>query len=59
MTDKLTEDALHYHRFPIPGKSEVVATKPLATQSDLALAYSPGVAAPCLEIVNDPNQSFN
>ncbi|HYA19415.1 MAG TPA: NADP-dependent malic enzyme [Burkholderiales bacterium] len=59
MPDKLTEDALYYHRFPIPGKSEVVATKPLATQSDLALAYSPGVAAPCREIVDDPNQAFN
>ena len=59
MPDKLTEDALHYHRFPIPGKSEVIATKPLATQYDLALAYSPGVAAPCLEIVNDPNEAFN
>ncbi len=59
MPDKLTEDALHYHRFPIPGKSEVIATKPLATQSDLALAYSPGVAAPCREIVNDPNEAFN
>ncbi|MGH8756766.1 MAG: NADP-dependent malic enzyme, partial [Burkholderiales bacterium] len=59
MPDKLTEDALYYHRFPIPGKSEVIATKPLATQSDLALAYSPGVAAPCREIVNDPNEAFN
>ncbi|HVS27321.1 MAG TPA: hypothetical protein VHE58_08505 [Burkholderiales bacterium] len=38
MPDKLTESALHYHRFPTPGKTEVIATKPLATQADLALA---------------------
>ena len=59
MSDKLNENALHYHRFPTPGKSEVIATKPLATQADLALAYSPGVAAPCREIANDPNTVFN
>jgi len=54
MTDSLDEAALNYHEFPKPGKLEVVATKPLATQRDLALAYSPGVAAACREIVNDP-----
>ena len=54
MTDSHDEAALNYHEFPKPGKLEVVATKPLATQRDLALAYSPGVAAACREIVNDP-----
>ncbi|MDI5829686.1 hypothetical protein MJN51_37605, partial [Salmonella enterica subsp. enterica serovar Kentucky] len=42
------------HEFPVPGKIQVSPTKPLATQRDLALAYSPGVAAPCLEIEKDP-----
>src|SRR5438270_3978312 len=54
LTDELTESALRYHRIPRPGKIEVVPTKPLATQRDLALAYSPGVAAACDEIVRDP-----
>jgi malate dehydrogenase (oxaloacetate-decarboxylating)(NADP+) len=54
MKDKLDKAALNYHQFPKPGKLEVVATKPLATQRDLALAYSPGVAAACQEIVDDP-----
>ena len=54
MTDELTESALRYHRLPRPGKIEVVPTKPLATQRDLSLAYSPGVAAACHEIVRDP-----
>ena len=52
----LKEAALHYHRNPKPGKLEVVATKPLANQRDLALAYSPGVAAACEAIVADPAQ---
>ena len=47
-------DALDYHRLGRPGKIEVVSTKPLVTQRDLSLAYSPGVAEPCLEIANDP-----
>ena len=51
--------ALKYHQFPKPGKLEVVATKPLTTQRDLALAYSPGVAAACREIVDDPAQVSN
>ena len=55
--DKLRDDALHYHRFPKPGKLEVVATKPLANQRDLALAYSPGVAAACDAIVADPAEA--
>ena len=54
MADELTESALRYHRIPRPGKIEVVPTKPLATQRDLSLAYSPGVAAACNEIVRDP-----
>jgi len=59
MADNLDKAALKYHRFPKPGKLEVVATKPLATQRDLALAYSPGVAAACREIVDDPTQVSN
>ena len=54
MADELTESALRYHRLPRPGKIEVVPTKPLATQRDLSLAYSPGVAVACNEIVRDP-----
>jgi malate dehydrogenase (oxaloacetate-decarboxylating)(NADP+) len=54
LADELTESALRYHRLPRPGKIEVVPTKPLATQRDLSLAYSPGVAAACNEIVRDP-----
>ncbi len=50
----LTEAALFYHQHPRPGKLEIQATKPLGNQRDLALAYSPGVAAPCLEIAKDP-----
>jgi malate dehydrogenase (oxaloacetate-decarboxylating)(NADP+) len=48
------EDALNYHRRPVPGKISVVPTKALATQRDLALAYSPGVAAACEAIVENP-----
>ena len=48
------EAALFYHRYPNPGKLEIQATKPLGNQRDLALAYSPGVAAPCLAIHADP-----
>ncbi len=54
MSKQLDEQALQYHLEPFPGKMAIVATKPLATQRDLALAYSPGVAAPCLAIANDP-----
>ncbi|MFZ1427943.1 MAG: phosphate acyltransferase, partial [Geminicoccaceae bacterium] len=54
MSDRLQEEALEYHRYPVPGKLAVVATKPLATQRDLSLAYSPGVAAACELIVADP-----
>ena len=55
----LREDALHYHRTGRPGKIEVTATKPLLTQQDLALAYSPGVAAPVREIAADPEAVFD
>ncbi|MBN9046446.1 MAG: NADP-dependent malic enzyme, partial [Rhizobiales bacterium] len=48
------EAALFFHRYPKPGKLEIQATKPLGNQRDLALAYSPGVAAPCLAIHEDP-----
>src|SRR5687767_3239410 len=53
MTDRLQEEALEYHRQAPAGKLAVVATKPLATQRDLSLAYSPGVAAACERIVAD------
>ena len=55
MADKFKENALHYHRYPTPGKLAIIATKPLATQQDLALAYSPGVAAACDAIVESPD----
>ncbi|HBL28889.1 MAG TPA: NADP-dependent malic enzyme, partial [Acidobacteria bacterium] len=48
------EDALEYHERGRKGKIQVVPTKPTATQWDLSLAYSPGVAYPCLEIEKDP-----
>ena len=50
--------ALHYHEFPTPGKIEIAPTKQLTNQRDLALAYTPGVAAPCEEIVKDPANAF-
>jgi malate dehydrogenase (oxaloacetate-decarboxylating)(NADP+) len=50
----LDEAALFFHRYPVPGKLEIQSTKPLGNQRDLALAYSPGVAAPCLAIHADP-----
>lgn len=56
---KLTkEDALLYHSQGKPGKIEVVPTKPYSSQRDLSLAYSPGVAEPCLEIEKDPNTAY-
>jgi malate dehydrogenase (oxaloacetate-decarboxylating)(NADP+) len=51
----IDQQALFFHRYPRPGKLEITATKPLGNQRDLALAYSPGVAAPCLAIRDDPN----
>ena len=53
--DDLRAGALEYHRLPRPGKIAIQPTKPLASQRDLALAYSPGVAAACELIVADPN----
>ncbi|OOG54724.1 NADP-dependent malic enzyme [Polaromonas sp. C04] len=50
--------ALEYHEFPTPGKIAIAATKQLLNQHDLGLAYTPGVAAPCEEIVKDPNTAF-
>ena len=55
---QLRKAALEYHEFPTPGKVAIAATKQLVNQHDLALAYSPGVAAPCEEIVKDPNAAF-
>mgnify|MGYP003109830419 CR=1 FL=1 len=49
--------ALDYHEFPVPGKTAIVPTKPLTNQNDLALAYSPGVAWACEEIVDDPKNA--
>jgi len=52
------EDALEYHAQGRPGKIEVVPTKPYSTQRDLTLAYSPGVAEPCLEIEKNPEEAY-
>jgi malate dehydrogenase (oxaloacetate-decarboxylating)(NADP+) len=52
------QDALDYHSKPRPGKVEVVSTKPCRTQRDLSLAYTPGVAEPCLEIEKNPQDAF-
>ncbi|MFK4446639.1 malate dehydrogenase (oxaloacetate-decarboxylating)(NADP+) [Caballeronia udeis] len=59
MTDNLREAALDYHRYPTPGKISVTPTKAMATQCDLGLAYSPGVAEACLAIVDDPREAGN
>lgn len=58
MKKNLKEEALNYHRLPQPGKIEIVPTKPYSTVHDLSLAYSPGVAYPCLEIEKDPEKSY-
>jgi len=55
----LREAALHFHEYPKPGKLEIQPTKPLGNQRDLALAYSPGVAAPCEEIAENPEKVTN
>ena len=55
---ELRRAALEYHEFPTPGKISVQASKQLVNQHDLALAYTPGVAAPCEEIVKDPNAAY-
>src|ERR671913_1230328 len=63
MADNISSDlksgALFYHRYPRPGKLEIQPTKPLGNQRDLALAYSPGVAAACEAIVDDPAEAAN
>ena len=56
---KYDKDALHYHKYPTAGKIEIKTTKPLDSQEDLSLAYSPGVAAPCLEIEKKPQNSYH
>ncbi len=56
--DDLRKRALDYHQFPIPGKLSVESSKPCATQDDLSLAYTPGVAAPVLEIHEDPANAY-
>ncbi len=56
--ESLRQAALDYHEFPIPGKLAVTATKQLTNQHDLALAYSPGVAAACEEIAADPLNAY-
>jgi len=58
MADNNRDDALDYHSSGRPGKIEVVPTKPTATQRDLSLAYTPGVAIPCLEIAADPAAAY-
>ncbi len=58
MSNKLYNDALKYHSDGRPGKIEIVPTKPYSSQRDLSLAYSPGVAAPCLEIEKDEQKAY-
>ena len=53
------QEALQFHSVGRPGKLEVVATKPMATQRDLSLAYSPGVAVPVLAIADDPSKAYD
>ena len=59
MDDTLARNALDYHRYPTPGKISVTPTKGMTNQRDLALAYSPGVAVPCLEIRKDPIKAYD
>ncbi len=58
MEDKIKQDAFDYHSKGRPGKIEVVSTKPYSTQRDLSLAYTPGVAYPCLEIEKNPDEAY-
>lgn len=58
-TDSPKARALDYHRYPRPGKIEIVPTKPFASPEDLALAYSPGVAFPCLEIADCADKVYD
>ena len=59
MDELLAQAALEYHRYPNPGKISVTPTKGMSNQRDLALAYSPGVAVPCLEIEKDPLKAYD
>ncbi|MFC4666373.1 NADP-dependent malic enzyme [Falsiporphyromonas endometrii] len=59
MNNKLAQEARIYHSLPQPGKIEVRPTKPYSTQHDLTLAYSPGVAVPCLDIQKRPNEAYD
>src|SRR3989304_3073567 len=59
MEDPLRKAALDYHRLPKPGKISVTPTKGLINQRDLGLAYTPGVAVACEEIVRDPGEARN
>ncbi|HBL75508.1 MAG: malic enzyme [Bacteroidetes bacterium GWF2_42_66] len=59
MNTKQKSDALNYHSEGRPGKIQVIPTKPHSTQRDLSLAYSPGVAEPCLEIEKDPQYAYD
>src|SRR5436305_12651449 len=52
------EESLDFHRLPTPGKIAIAATKPMATQRDLSLAYSPGVAVPVLAIAANPDDAY-
>ena len=58
MDDNFKQQALKFHEFPQAGKLEIKATKPLQNQRDLSLAYSPGVAIACQEIIDDHNNAF-
>ena len=57
--EHLVQSALNYHRFPNPGKISITPTKSMVNQRDLALAYSPGVAIPCMSINKDPLEALN
>ena len=59
MKKSLKQDALDFHSQGRPGKLEINPTKPLTTQRDLSLAYSPGVAEPCLAIEADPEKAYD
>ncbi len=59
MDEQLNQSALDYHRYPMPGKITVMPTKGMTNQRDLALAYSPGVAVPCLAIQQDPLRAYD
>ena len=59
LENKLDKEALEYHAKGRPGKVEVISSKPCRTEHSLALAYSPGVAAPCTEIAKDPSKVYD